>query len=180
MVHKVKSIKRSYRRKSLSRGKKSRQASRRKSRRRSQKTSRRKSKRKTSRRKSRKTSRRRRSKKISKKSRKTSRRKSTRKTSRRKSRKTSRRRRSIKTPIIQVKSKIEGPLTLYTADGCGACQKAKDLLNTKGIKFTAYQRKDHEDTVKRLTNDYKYIPVIIDRNNKFIGGFEELQKIFVI
>ena len=75
------------------------------------------------------------------------------------------------------KSKVDDPLSIYTKDGCGACQKAKDLMTTNNIKFVVYQKKDHEDALKILTNDYKYAPVIIDRNNKFIGGYEDLRKI---
>jgi glutaredoxin len=75
------------------------------------------------------------------------------------------------------KSKVDDPLSIYTKDGCGACQKAKDLMTTNNIKFIVYQKKDYEDTLKILTNDYKYAPVIIDRNNKFIGGYEDLRKI---
>ena len=53
----------------------------------------------------------------------------------------------------------------------------KDLLKEKGISFNAYPRKEHEDEIKKLTNDYKYVPVIIDENNNFIGGFVEIQKL---
>jgi glutaredoxin len=80
---------------------------------------------------------------------------------------------------LTVNNKINGPLTIYTLDGCGACQKAKDLLKEKGIKFTVYPKKDHEETIKKLTNGYKYAPVIIDKNNKFIGGFEDIRKILM-
>ena len=74
-------------------------------------------------------------------------------------------------------SKVDAPLTVYTDDGCHACQKVKELLQNKGIEFKSYLRKDHEDEVQKLTNGYKYIPVVIDRNNKFIGGFQDIQKI---
>ena len=101
-------------------------------------------------------------------------------------RRQSRRRMSVKKLIQQIPtlsdmrrplSKVNDPLTIYTDDGCGACQKLKELLSKKGIKFNSYLRKDHEEEVQELTNGYKYIPVIIDRNKKFIGGFRDIQKI---
>ena len=70
-----------------------------------------------------------------------------------------------------------GPLTVYTANGCGACQKTKDLLKEKGISFNEYLRKEHEEEINKLTNGYKYVPVIIDENKNFIGGFPEIQKL---
>jgi glutaredoxin len=66
---------------------------------------------------------------------------------------------------------------MYTIDGCSACKNAKELCDKKGIKYKALPRAGNEELIKKLTNDYKYVPVIIDRNNKFIGGFQELQKL---
>jgi glutaredoxin len=78
---------------------------------------------------------------------------------------------------IYLKNKYKTPLVIYTSDGCGACQKAKELLDKKNIKYKVYLRKDHEELVQKLTNNYQYVPVIIDKNKKFIGGYIELQKI---
>ena len=68
---------------------------------------------------------------------------------------------------------------MYTIDGCSACKNAKELCDKKGIKYRALPRAGNEELIKKLTNDYKYVPVIIDRNNKFIGGFQELQKLTI-
>ncbi len=94
--------------------------------------------------------------------------------SRRRSRRNSRRSR---TRNDVNKNKLNEPLTMYTIDGCSACKNAKELCDKKGIKYRALPRAGNEELIKKLTNDYKYVPVIIDRNNKFIGGFQELQKL---
>ncbi len=96
--------------------------------------------------------------------------------SRRRSRRNSRRSRSRTRNDVN-KNKLNEPLTMYTIDGCSACKNAKELCDKKGIKYKALPRAGNEELIKKLTNDYKYVPVIIDRNNKFIGGFQELQKL---
>ncbi len=98
--------------------------------------------------------------------------------SRKRSRRNSRSRRSRSRTRNDVnKNKLNEPLTMYTIDGCSACKNAKELCDKKGIKYRALPRAGNEELIKKLTNDYKYVPVIIDRNNKFIGGFQELQKL---
>ena len=65
--------------------------------------------------------------------------------------------------------------TIYTQDGCGACIRAKDLLDKRGFKYRSYVRKDHEELVTKLTNNYEYVPVVFD-GDKFIGGYKDLEK----
>ena len=90
--------------------------------------------------------------------------------SKRRSRRPSRSRRSSM-------NKLNEPLTIYTIEGCPACKNAKELCDKKGIKYRALPKAGNEQLIKKLTNDYKYVPVIIDNNKKFIGGFQELQKL---
>lgn len=79
-------------------------------------------------------------------------------------------------------NKISEPLTIYTAEWCGYCKKLKELLNEKNIKYSAYDIDDGDNrkTVDEITNGYKYVPVILDSNNKFIGGYSELKKLLNI
>jgi glutaredoxin 3 len=67
-------------------------------------------------------------------------------------------------------------IVIYTDPSCGACKRAKDLLTKNNIKYTEYIRTDYEDKVNKLTNNYRYVPVIFV-NDKFIGGYDELSKI---
>ena len=61
-------------------------------------------------------------------------------------------------------------------NGCPACEKSKQMCKKKNIKFNYYTRADHEDTVKKIAPGYKYVPVVVDENGKFIGGSIELKK----
>jgi glutaredoxin len=61
-------------------------------------------------------------------------------------------------------------------DGCPACERSKEMCKNKDLKFNYYIRADHEDTVKRIAPGYKYVPVVVDENGKFIGGSIELEK----
>lgn len=74
-------------------------------------------------------------------------------------------------------SKIDGPLTIYTRDGCPACKNAIILCKKYNIQYEKLLRSDHEKKVNELTNNYKYVPVIFDKNFNFIGGYTELKKL---
>lgn len=76
-------------------------------------------------------------------------------------------------------SKIDGPLTIYTRDGCPACINTVKLLKKYNIEYKKLKRSDNTKLVNKITNNYKYVPVIIDRNGKFIGGYQELQQILI-
>ena len=65
--------------------------------------------------------------------------------------------------------------TIFTQDGCGACGRAKDMLDKRGIQYNSYVRNDYEELVTKLTNNYDYVPVIFD-GDKFIGGYNDLEK----
>ena len=72
---------------------------------------------------------------------------------------------------------IKSPVTVYTKEGCPYCIRAIELLKKHNIRYEKFDRSDNENLVNKLTNNYKYVPVIIDGNGKFIGGYKELQKI---
>ena len=79
--------------------------------------------------------------------------------------------------VFKFNSKISEPLTIYTQEGCGACIKVKQMCDDNGIKFNAYNRRDHEEKVLKESNGYNYVPVIFDSHGKFIGGMPELEKL---
>ena len=124
----------------------------------------------------RKKSRRRRSS-VRKKSRK--KRSSVRKKSRKKSRRRrSRRRRSNKRVTFSFSSDIipNKTITIYGMNGCPACEKSKKMCKEKNVHFNYYIRSEHEDKVQKIAPGYKYVPVVVDENDKFIGGSIELEK----
>ena len=64
--------------------------------------------------------------------------------------------------------------------GCGYCIKAKELLKKNKIKYTEIEvTDDNEDMIyKKIDNKtkkYRSFPMIF-KNNKFIGGFSDLDK----
>ena len=167
---------------------------RRKSRKRSgsRKTHMRRSKRRTSRRRSRKRSRRRKSRKKSRRRRsrdhvrKRSNRRSRR---RRRSGRRSRRRRTPRQDSVGLRfnfsstttsltrtDKLAAPLVIFGKNGCPGCDNAKKICKKKGIKFSYHLSKDNEETVKKVAPGYRYVPVIVNRFGKFIGGSDKLQE----
>ena len=70
---------------------------------------------------------------------------------------------------------------IYSKEGCPYCNNAKKLLNDKNIAFNEIKVTDKNietiySQIDKITKNYRYFPIII-KNNKFIGGFAELQKI---
>jgi len=61
-------------------------------------------------------------------------------------------------------------------NGCPACEKSKKMCKDNNVEFNYYIRADHEDKVKKIAPGYKYVPVVVDENGKFIGGSIELEK----
>jgi glutaredoxin len=71
---------------------------------------------------------------------------------------------------------------LFTKSGCPYCQKAKELLEAKGqkLKITEVNDSNKEKIYAKIdkkTDSYRYFPVIFN-DDKFIGGYTELEKIF--
>jgi len=61
-------------------------------------------------------------------------------------------------------------------NGCPACEKSKKMCKDKNVNFNYYIRSEHEDKVQKIAPGYKYVPVVVDENGKFIGGSIELEK----
>ena len=133
-------------------------------------------------RKSRKRSTRKKSRKRSnRKSRKRSTRKKSRKSRKRSSVKKSRKRSTRKKATFGMASPQIEKWQIYTKEGCGYCQKAKETLlmyATKNPNVTVEIIKgvgNPELIQKMKGNSYAYWPKIF-LNNKFIGGFSDLEK----
>lgn len=67
---------------------------------------------------------------------------------------------------------------IYTKEGCGYCKKAKELLSSKGISYkdipmTSENKERIYKKIDKLTNNYRYFPIIF-REGEFIGGYTEL------
>lgn len=83
------------------------------------------------------------------------------------------------------KSSIKGLITtsdwfMIKKKGCSYCDKAKDLLKSKRIKFYYRTLTDkNKGTIFKitdpLTKKYRYFPMIFHKG-KFIGGYKELSK----
>ena len=67
---------------------------------------------------------------------------------------------------------------IYTRPGCGFCDKAKDLMNNKGIAYQEYKL-DVDFTRAILSEKYstaKTYPVMVV-DGFYIGGFNEFETI---
>lgn len=70
-------------------------------------------------------------------------------------------------------------IVIYSKDQCVFCDKAKTLLKIKAKEFVEYKLgKDFDrDTLLEMFPDARTFPVItIDK--EFIGGYNELEKMF--
>lgn len=67
---------------------------------------------------------------------------------------------------------------VYSREGCGYCDLAKELLAEKGIKFESVELSNNYDLAVKLVNQtgQKTVPYIyID--GKFIGGYQNLKNL---
>ena len=78
-------------------------------------------------------------------------------------------------------SDLKQPLTIYTDKGCGACTEVKELCDKNNIKYNALELKEQSDDkrkeINKKTNNYRYVPVIFDNEQNFLGGLKELKNI---
>ena len=67
------------------------------------------------------------------------------------------------------------PIIIMTNDGCGFCDKIKDILNENKINFKEipYSTLMDKYFIKKF-GEYNYVPRVII-NEEFIGGFNELE-----
>ena len=71
---------------------------------------------------------------------------------------------------------------IYTMRGCPYCTDAKALLRKHGETFSEVVVTDRNRTriynnIDNKTKSYRYFPIIF-KNNRFLGGFGELEKFF--
>ncbi|OAM51909.1 hypothetical protein A7981_10030 [Methylovorus sp. MM2] len=65
------------------------------------------------------------------------------------------------------------PVSLYTFAGCGdLCDKAKALLDKRGIPYATKSTEEDKEALKKLTGDSQ-IPVLVVGNKTPRRGFEE-------
>jgi glutaredoxin len=70
---------------------------------------------------------------------------------------------------------------IYTKEGCGYCEETVKFLNLNKqkyikVKVTPSNKDKIYNKIDKLTNSYRYFPIIF-KKNKFIGGFSELEKL---
>jgi glutaredoxin len=68
---------------------------------------------------------------------------------------------------------------LYTTAECGFCQRAKELLTEKKLKFVVMELNREHPTLMRLKleMDWGTVPMIFQiegRDHKFLGGYTDL------
>jgi len=78
---------------------------------------------------------------------------------------------------IKKSTTLSTPLTIYTSPGCSACADVKKLCIRKGIKFEAFDRKDHAEYVNKNTGNCKFVPNVFNSNEEYIGGNDDLIKL---
>lgn len=76
--------------------------------------------------------------------------------------------------------KIPKVWVLYAKENCPYCKKAYDFLTERDeivskIQMTPDNKKHYYEKIDKLTDSYRYFPIIF-YDRKFIGGFYELEK----
>ena len=51
------------------------------------------------------------------------------------------------------------------------------MCDKRNIRYVKLNRKDHEHKVNEISNNCQYVPIIVDKNGKYIGGQKELTKL---
>ena len=67
-------------------------------------------------------------------------------------------------------------IKVYTKTTCSFCNRAKKLLKSEGLEFEEINLELHPDQLQPLIErtNYRKVPQVFI-NDKFIGGFSELQ-----
>lgn len=90
---------------------------------------------------------------------------------------------SIYSGFNKIKNKLDKWIIFTLKDiDCSACRNAKKLLKKHNIKFTEKLISDKkikyvQNKLDKYTKKYRYFPMIF-KNNKFIGGYDKLEKMF--
>ncbi|MGY8787077.1 MAG: glutaredoxin family protein [Fidelibacterota bacterium] len=72
-------------------------------------------------------------------------------------------------------------IKIYSTSWCGPCRNAKRLLTEKGLTFTEIDIEENNlsrEDLFELTGGRSVPQIVIDK--KPIGGFNELQKLFLV
>jgi glutaredoxin 3 len=67
---------------------------------------------------------------------------------------------------------------IYTTSYCPYCQAAKNLLTSKGLSFEEIKLDNDSELRQKISQqngNYRTVPMIFV-DNKFIGGFTDLEK----
>lgn len=71
----------------------------------------------------------------------------------------------------------DNKIVVWSAPGCGACVRAKQLLKTNNIQYHEQDLSESDDVLQTClmeTTKYNFIPqVFVDK--KFIGGYNEVR-----
>ena len=78
---------------------------------------------------------------------------------------------------VKKSTRLTQPLTIYTDPECPACVDVKKLCDKKGIKYIAFNRKDHSEYVKKRTGNCRFVPNIFNSKKEYIGGNQDLLKL---
>jgi glutaredoxin len=90
---------------------------------------------------------------------------------------------SIYSGFKKIKNKPDKWVIFTLKDiNCSACSNTKKLLKKHNIKFTEKLISNKkinyvQNKLDKYTKKYRYFPMIF-KNNKFIGGYDKLEKIF--
>ena len=68
---------------------------------------------------------------------------------------------------------------LYTTDGCGFCQRAKELLERRKLNFIMLDLDREHPTLVQLKQEMGWgtVPMVFqidERDHRFIGGYTDL------
>jgi len=68
---------------------------------------------------------------------------------------------------------------MYTQNGCKWCDKAKELLNSKGFEWEEINISANAIAKAEFIKEgFTKVPQIFDYKNELIGGYTELEKYF--
>ena len=67
--------------------------------------------------------------------------------------------------------------TIYTRDGCGFCEMAKQIMQEKGILYKEINIWEAADGMNFMKeNNHRTVPQILDENDFLIGGYTQLNE----
>ena len=67
--------------------------------------------------------------------------------------------------------------TIYTRDGCGFCDMAKQIMKENNILYKEINIWEDSDGMRFMKeNNHKTVPQILDENDFLIGGYSQLNE----